>query len=326
MTEAQHEKFGDSTSLHTLEGHENPLRASQNGVVTVGNFDGVHRGHAELIQQARELAQKIAGPLTAVTFNPHPLQLLAPERFLPQLTAAADKARYLRQAGADSVVFLRTSPALLRLSAAEFFRTILIERFQAKGIVEGFNFRFGHDRAGSVETLKDLCADAGIQFQVVEPFQLGGVTVSSSRVRDALTSGDVKLAAELMGRPYLVRGVVATGAQRGRSIGFPTANLEGMEVLPPGDGVYAVHVWLGDRRFPGAANVGPNPTFGENTKKMEVHLIGFTGDLYGQTLVVEFMERLREVREFSKVDDLIQQLKRDVEDARRLIGGGNAGG
>jgi riboflavin kinase/FMN adenylyltransferase len=314
MTAPHRSKFAEAAHI---DWRDPPPAEAQGGVVAVGNFDGVHLGHAALISQARELDS----PVTAITFDPHPLKILAAERFQPPLTTAADRACFLREVGADAVVILRTTPDLLSLGPADFFQEILVKRFGARGIVEGFNFRFGRDRAGDLDLLRQLCAGQSMPLHVAEPFALNGVVVSSSRVRDALLAGDMVTAASLMGRQYLVRGVVGTGAKRGRTIGFPTANLEAIETLLPAEGVYAVRACVEDTNFPGAANIGPNPTFGESARKIEVHLIGFSGDLYGKLLRVEFVERLRETRKFAGVDELVEQLRRDVEQARSLIEG-----
>jgi riboflavin kinase/FMN adenylyltransferase len=316
MTPPHRSKFAEAA---LIDWREPPPAEAQGGIVTVGNFDGVHLGHAALIRQARELGS----PVTAITFEPHPLKLLSPERFQPPLTIAEDRACFLREVGADAVVILHTTPELLSLGPAEFFQEILVKGFGATGIVEGFNFRFGRHRAGDLDMLRQLCARQSIPLRVAEPFALNGVVVSSSRVRNALLAGDMVTAARLIGRQYLVRGLVGTGAQRGRTIGFPTANLEAVETLLPAEGVYAVRACVGDTNFPGAANIGPNPTFGESARKIEVHLIGYSGDLYGKPLRVEFVERLRETRKFAGVDDLVTQLRRDVEKARSLIGDGH---
>jgi riboflavin kinase/FMN adenylyltransferase len=248
------------------------------------------------------------------------LQLLAPERYLPPLTTVDDRAELLRSIGADGVVILQTDLDLLHLSPDAFFLRILVEQFEAKGLVEGFNFRFGRDRAGSVDTLREMCEAAGIPMCVVAPYQQDGSVVSSSRVRDALMAGDVTNAASLLNRPYHVRGTVITGAKRGRTIGFPTANLGAVRTLLPADGVYAVRAQVAERTWPGAANIGPNPTFGENARKIEVHLIGFAGDLYGQAIKVDFLQRLRGTRRFAGVAELVAQLNRDVAEARQLVG------
>lgn len=306
--------------LLKLAWEQTPPAAIRGGAVTVGNFDGVHRGHAALVAELREQARAVGGPAVVLTFDPHPLQLLRPEQFQPVLTTPEDRAGLLRACGADHVVFLRTTPALLRLSAAEFFHQILQERVAARALVEGSNFGFGRDREGTVETLATLCRQAGITLSVVPPVLFHSQAVSSSRVRKALERGAVREAAELLDRPYRLHGTVGKGQQRGRAIGFPTANLERIETLLPGDGVYAVRVHRGDEMWPGAANLGPNPTFGEQARKVEVHLIGFQGDLLGKRLGIDFIDRLRETRAFHGVAELSEQLHRDVEDARRLVG------
>jgi riboflavin kinase/FMN adenylyltransferase len=288
--------------------------------VTVGNFDGVHRGHAALLSELRRQARALAGPAVVLTFDPHPLQILRPEQFQPVLTTAADRAELLQACGADHVLLLRTTPSLLHLSAVEFFHHVLRERLAAQGLVEGVNFGFGRNREGTIETLDTLCRAAKIGLTIVPPMLADGKPVSSSRVRKSLERGAVREAAELLNRLYTLRGIVGKGRQRGRTIGFPTANLEQIETLLPGDGVYAVRVHWGRETWPGAANIGPNPTFGEQTRKVEVHLIDFQGDLLGQTLRVDFLERLRDTLPFSGLDELIEQLRRDVHEARRFAG------
>lgn len=317
MTFGIREKFG------VLEWRDAVPVSARESVVSVGNFDGVHRGHAELIRQARLLSEPRAPAsgtsVTIVTFDPHPLQLLAPERFLPPLTTLEDRVELLLANGADAVVVLRTDRDLLNLTPEEFFQRILIGQLNATGIVEGFNFRFGHDRTGTVEMLREMCNANGIAFRLVEPFMHNNTVVSSSKVRDALIAGDVRAAADWLNRPYRIHGKVIEGAKRGRTIGFPTANLGEVPTILPGEGVYAVRVCLGDQTYAGAANIGPNPTFGEHARKIEVHLIGFTGDLYGRSLTVEFMDRLRGTRKFNNVDELVAQMRLDVEKAKSLI-------
>lgn len=295
-----------------------PPAGVRGGVVAVGNFDGAHRGHAALIAAARELAGPDR-PVVPVTFEPHPLVLLAPERFQPPLTTLAERARLLHGLGADQVVVLTTTPELLGLTPEAFFARIVRGSLAAGGLAEGFNFRFGRDRAGSNDTLRALCSEARIVFREVPPFTLGDRPVSSSRVRDALVAGNLGEATQLLGRPYRVSGVVGTGAKRGRTIGFPTANLDQVETLLPGNGVYAVTVEGPGGRYVGAAHVGPNATFGEDVRKVEVHLLDFAGDLYGQTLAVDFVARVRGTEKFDSVDALVSQMNRDVAEVRRLV-------
>jgi riboflavin kinase / FMN adenylyltransferase len=305
-------------SVVPLRLNDVPPESVRGGVVAVGNFDGVHRGHAALVAAARELAGPVR-PVVPVTFDPHPLVLLAPERFQPPLTTTAERAGLLHDLGATHVVVLQTTPQLLGLSPEAFFDTIIRGGLTAHGMVEGFNFHFGRDRAGSNDTLRTLCATAGIMFNEVPAFQLGGRPVSSSRVRGALVGGDMATANDLLGRRYRVRGVVGTGARRGRTIGFPTANLDRVETLLPGDGVYAVAVDAPTGRYAGAAHIGPNATFDEDARKLEVYLLDFDGDLYGKPLSVEFVARVRGTQRFAGVDQLVQQMKRDVAEARRLV-------
>lgn len=298
----------------SLSVDQHPPGAVTGGVVAIGNFDGVHRGHAALIEVARRLSPRVV----PVTFDPHPLKLLVPERFQPPLTTIAERSRLLHELGAEHVVVLRTSPELLALTPREFFDNVIVDSLKATGVVEGFNFRFGHDRAGSNETLRILCREKGLEFREVSAFEDGGRPVSSSRVREAIQSGDVKTATELLGRNYRITGNVGYGAMRGRTIGFPTANLNDVETIVPAIGVYAVRAITSEGRFVGATNVGPNPTFGENARKIEVHLLDFAGDLYGKTIDVDFVARLRDTKKFENVDALIDQMRRDVDEARRL--------
>jgi riboflavin kinase/FMN adenylyltransferase len=290
------------------------------GAVTIGNFDGVHRGHAALVAELRGQAHAVAGPAVALTFDSHPLQLLRPEQFQPVLTTTADRVELLMALGADHILVLRTTPELLHLSAEAFFHAVIRDRLEARVLVEGVNFGFGRNREGNVETLDRLCRASGMSLVIVPPLLHDGAPVSSSRVRAALVRGAVDEAAILLGRPYHLRGTVGTGQRRGQTLGFPTANLTQVETLVPGDGVYAVRVHHQGSVWPGAANIGPNPTFGEQARKVEVHLIGFQGDLYGQTLVVDFLDRLRDTRPFASVTQLLEQLRLDVEQARRRAG------
>jgi len=287
--------------------------------VTIGNFDGVHLGHRALISAGRNLADALHGPAIAVTFDPPPHQLLFPGPIRPPLTTLLERAELLREAKADHVAILRTSPALLALSPEAFFEDVLVRQLGAKAIVEGHDFRFGRKRAGNNHTLQGLCTAAGLVFVEVPQLMHGGEPVSSSRVRAAIVRGDVSLAAELLARPHRVTGTVITGAKRGRTIGFPTANLDNVTTVLPDNGVYAVRAIVDGQTHAAAANIGPNPTFGEDAQKIEVHLIDFSGDLYGKAITVEFVARLRETRPFAGVNELVEQLRRDVEEAKTAL-------
>ncbi|HUR54003.1 MAG TPA: riboflavin biosynthesis protein RibF, partial [Gemmataceae bacterium] len=235
-------------------------------------------------------------------------------------TTLPDRAALLHAAGADHVVIVTTSAALLSLSPEAFFEDVLVRQLGAKAIVEGYDFRFGRGRGGDTALLRSLCVAAGLGFEEVTPLEAGGEVVSSSRVRSAIVAGDVAHAAELLNRPYRITGTVVEGAKRGRTIGFPTANLADVPTVLPGNGVYAVRAEVDGKTYPAAANVGPNPTFGDDARKVEVHLIGFAGDVYDAELGVEFVARLRDTRPFAGVGELTEQLKRDVADAARILG------
>jgi riboflavin kinase/FMN adenylyltransferase len=294
---------------------------SRVGSVAIGNFDGAHAGHASLIRElVRQARQTHGGPAVALTFVPHPLEVLRPGTRVELLTTPADRAAYLIELGADVVLNLRATEELFRLPPRAFFDRVVRDRLGARGMVEGTNFRFGHDREGDVELLAALCGEASIPLSVVSPLFLDGAEVSSSRIRAELQRGDVARAAALLGRPYCLRGTVVAGQRRGRTIGFPTANLEGVATVVPGGGVYAARARTaaGDL-CPAAVNIGPNPTFADEAQKIEVHLIGFSGDLYGQELQVEFLARLRDTRPFAGAAELVEQLRRDVEQVRGTV-------
>jgi riboflavin kinase/FMN adenylyltransferase len=305
-------------AVFTIHHGETPDGACRGGAVTIGNFDGVHRGHQALLGELRGQADALRGPAVALTFDPHPLRLLRPDAFRPVLTTLADRTALLQGHGADHVVVLRTTQALLNLTAREFFERVLRAGLGARALVPGFNFRFGHDRAGDVHALSAFCREAGLACAIVPPLELDGRPVSSSRVRGEVERGDVARAAVLLGRPFRLRGVVGTGQRRGQSLGFPTANLEQVETLVPAEGVYAARAHQGGTAWPVAVNIGPNPTFGEQARKIEAHLIGFSGDLYGRPLALDFLERLRDTRPFANPAELVRQLRADVDEARRI--------
>jgi riboflavin kinase/FMN adenylyltransferase len=285
-------------------------------VVSVGNFDGVHLGHAALLRETIAQARSLGGPAVAVTFDPHPLCLLDPQRYMLPLTSIEERAEQLQRMGADHVVVLRTTPELLSLSPEAFFKQVLLEQLQARGIVEGFNFQFGKDRSGNNQLLAQLAGQAEITFREVAPFARGATPVSSSRVRDALVAGDIDEATALLDRPYRIRGKVVHGVHRGHSLGFPTANLDSVTTLLPKEGVYVVIARVDDKPWGGAANIGPNPTFHESARKIEVHIIDFEDEIYGKEIIVEFLAHLRDTKKFDLVHDLKVQLAKDIEDAR----------
>jgi len=298
--------------------------SARGAVVSIGNFDGVHRGHRVLLRRMTTMAQQMNRPSLVFTFDPPPLRLLRPELCPPSLTWMDRRAELLGELGVDYLLAYPTSRDLLALTATEFFDELLVEHLGVSGIVEGPNFRFGKQRGGDVALLESLCSTHGMALSIVEPEMEGAEWVSSSMIRDWVSQGSIEKANRALVSPYRVMGNVAHGAARGRTLGFPTANLTDVPILLPAHGVYAGRiVGTGSRDpiasgLPAAVNIGPNPTFGENATKVEVHILDFSGDLYGADLELELLGRIREVQKFASKDALLEQLQKDLIATRRV--------
>jgi len=295
---------------------------SRRAIISIGNFDGVHEGHKNLITQMKTLGKTISqppAPIVAITFYPHPLLILRPGINLSFLSTLEQKKKLLHAAGADYVAVLKTDDGLLELQAEEFFEKIIFETFKAQGIVEGPDFHFGKNRTGNIDLLKELCLTRNIVGTIATPFLVDNEVVSSSRVRKAIQTGDMLQAKKLLGRTYSIEGKVVSGAKRGRTIGFPTANLENIQTLLPMNGVYAALCNIGNKTFATAVNIGPNPTFSELSQKVEAHLLDFEGDLYDHTLEIHFLEKIRNVKTFVDKNALVQQLELDIQQTRHLV-------
>lgn len=290
------------------------------GAVSIGNFDGVHAGHAHIIGRLVARARRLDSPAVVFTFDPHPAQLLRPDAAPEPLTWTERKAELLGELGVDAVIAYPTDRALLELSAQQFFDLVIVRRLGARAVVEGDNFAFGHNREGTVEMLRELAGAAGIDTEVIEAIDVDGEAVSSSRIRRLLTAGDVSLARRLMTRPYRLRGQVVHGAGRGESLGFPTANLADVDTLMPAEGVYAAICMVDGEPQTAAVNIGGNPTFGETTVKLEAHLVDLRQSLYERTLTLDFLARLRGTQKFADIDALRAQISRDVAATRRVCG------
>ncbi len=299
---------------------EFPTRA-RGAYATIGNFDGVHLGHQRILGRLRALADQAGAPALALTFHPHPAMLLRPDQAPTPLVWPEREARLLKEAGATEVGVFKTGPWLLSMSAREFFTAIVRQLLSARGLVEGPNFAFGHDRQGDVASLRTWCAEVGMDFETVDAIHVGDELVSSSRIRASIQAGRVREAATLLGRAHRLRGVVVRGAGRGAGLGFPTANLDRIDVLAPGDGVYAALAFIkGEPKpWPAACNLGPNPTFGESARKLEAHLIGFHGDLVGQTVELDFLDQIRPTRKFPDLQALLGQIAADVETVMAIV-------
>lgn len=295
-------------------------------VVSIGNFDGVHRGHRLLCRRLRSLAQTLGAPSMVFTFDPPPLKLLRPTHSPVPLTWMERRAELIGSLGIEATIAYPTDAALLELDAKAFFEHVLVTELGIRGIVEGPNFRFGKDRRGDVALLKALCEEHSIAWELAEEERDGEVLMSSSLIREWIEQGDMQRANRGLVEPYRIVGNVGHGAARGRTLGFPTANLEAIPVLIPAHGVYAARVV----RAPdspdalGAAvalHIGPNPTFGEDAAKVEAHLLGFSGDLYGQLLELEILDQVRGVQRFASKDALLDQLHRDIGRVESIVSG-----
>jgi len=311
---------GNSTKVISIESLGDLPAMARGAIVTVGNFDGVHLGHQRLLARLRAKADLAGVPALAITFDPHPVALLRPEAAPVPLVWLDREIALLREAGTSLVGVFRTGPWLLRLPAREFFDQVICRQLAPRGMVEGPNFAFGHDRGGNVASLAAWCREAAIDFEIVEGATIDGRLISSSLIRGCLGEGRVQDAARFLGRPHRIRGTVAAGARRGATLGFPTVNLTEIDAMVPAEGVYAGLAWIEGEGppWPAACNLGSNPTFGEQAIKVEAHLIGFAGDLYGRSVELAFLERLRSTRAFSGREELLRQIASDVDQTLRI--------
>ena len=303
--------------MSLLHGFSTPT-AYRQGYVSIGNFDGVHRGHQSILKRLTTMARQHETSAVVITFEPHPATVLYPDRVPPQLTPIRQKADLLQQYGVDTVIAMEPTRHLLNLSPAEFFESVLVREVQARGLVEGPNFFFGKDRAGTIDTLRTLGQQFQVEIEIVDPLQNDQQLVSSTEIRRALRTGHLQHATEMLGRPYRIRGIVAGGARRGRHMGVPTANLEEIPMVLPAEGVYAGLVQLDDQPRAAAIHIGPNPTFAERTSKVEVHVLDYSGDLYGQLLDVDLIAHIRPIQQFPDTAALKTQLDLDLAQVRSI--------
>jgi riboflavin kinase/FMN adenylyltransferase len=290
-------------------------------VVALGNFDGVHLGHQAVLRRAVEEARSRGTKVVVATFKPHPRAVLWPGTEPPLLTDTALRREAVLRYGASEMVEIPFDVELSRKSPGEFVRDVVVGKLGAEAVVVGENFRFGHKASGDVGDLdRHMRAAGGEAYAVAVTGGAGSGAISSSRIRALLAEGRVEEAAALLGRPYVLRGVVVEGDRRGRTIGFPTANvLPSPEALVPARGVYAGSVRVGDEWHPACTNIGVAPTFGERESRIEAHLIDYAGELYGRVVDVSFEARIRGEMRFSGVEELRARISEDVETARRLL-------
>ena len=288
-------------------------------VATVGNFDGLHRGHRAIIDRVLERGRGSGAATLVITFDPHPLRVIAPERAPLLLTTRRQKLALLEAAGIDLVLVLPFTQELAAMSAAAFVGRVLVEGLRLREAYVGANFNFGRGREGNADLLVRLCEERGVRAGRVEEVKILDSPVSSSRIRRALLSGEVELARALLGRPYAVEGRVVHGDSRGAALGFPTANIEPANELVPQDGVYVSEAIVDGSAQPSVTNIGTRPTFGAASRAIETHILDSPGDLYGRSLEVRFLARLRQELKFDSPKALIGQIERDVRRAREYF-------
>jgi len=291
-------------------------------VVTVGTFDGVHRGHRAVLEEIGRRAAATGRRSVLVTFHPHPLRVVRPQVAPRLLTSPTEKKEILAESGLEYAVFLPFTPALSRYSPRRFVQEILLDRLGVEELVVGYDHGFGQGRSGDGDALRAIGAELGFAVDVVPPVLVGGEAVSSSGIRSDVEAGNMEAAQEGLGRPYSLRGAVVRGEGRGKDLGFPTANLRvaDPEKLIPPPGIYAVRAQLRRGAVSGALHLGPRPTFRGSPPSIELHVLDFQGDLYGEEVRVDFVSRIRDVLPFRTVQALVDRMHADVGEARRILG------
>ncbi len=292
-----------------------------NPVATIGNFDGVHLGHREIFRRVKREAAALAGVSVAITFFPHPLKVVAPDRNFKLITTYPEKEALIEASGIDYLIIIPFSREFAAISAREFVTDILVRRIGVKKIIIGYDYAFGRNREGDVGLLRRMGDEFGFSVEMLEQIGDGANPYSSSIVRSLIEDGDVRGVLPLLGRFFSVGGPVVHGLHRGKNLGFPTANIDPEEELLPGPGVYAVKVKYAGGVYDGACNIGINPTFNGGKITVEVHLLDFDEDIYGRELRVYFVERIRDERTFSDAGELMRAIERDVAVCRRILAG-----
>jgi riboflavin kinase/FMN adenylyltransferase len=289
-------------------------------VLTIGNFDGQHLGHRALLREVVRRAGEAGGTPLVLTFDPHPVKVLAPQANLRFLTTPDEKLAYFRDAGISEVLFLEFTTALASLEPDQFMQQVLCDGIGVRDLFVGEHFAFGRGRAGRIADLIRFGLGAGFQVHPVQPVRIDGEVVSSTRIRHLIKSGDVRGAARCLARHYALGGEVMPGEQRGRQMGWPTANLKlPADRVVPADGVYATKALWGARTFESVSYIGTRPTFGAGERLLEVSLLDAKENLYGQTIRVEFVERLRGDETFQSAEELAARIQRDVQQARQAL-------
>ncbi|MFQ5682620.1 MAG: bifunctional riboflavin kinase/FAD synthetase [Candidatus Binatia bacterium] len=297
-----------------------------NPILTMGNFDGIHLGHQALLRRVIREAKAKGGRSVVLTFEPHPLKILAPGHAPRMILTHKDKMRLLQAFGLDVVIVQTFDQTFAELEAEEFVRRYLIDKLKVDKLWVGRDLRFGRGRKGGAEELVRWGAEGGFGVGIVDSIQLGDARISSSHIRKLIEQGNVHEVNRFLGRYHFVSGRISSGHQRGRGLGFPTANLVAQtEVLPP-DGIYATFLQVGGQRWPSVTSIGLNPTFGEGPRTIECYIFDFEQDLYGRHVQLFFIKRIREEKKFPSADLLVEQIKQDVSRAKKILSGIRPGG
>jgi riboflavin kinase/FMN adenylyltransferase len=296
---------------------QSPLR---NPVLTIGNFDGVHRGHLALFERVKIRARAIDGVSVVMTFQPHPTKIMKPEKAPALITPTQQKLTLIARTGIHTILCLPFDKTFAAISAEDFVQDTLVDKIGVKELVVGYDYAFGRDRTGNIELLRRMGKDLGFLVHVAEPVLIGKRVVSSTSIRELVKAGELSEAKRLLGRDYQICGTVVKGKNRGgRLLGFPTANLEVVDELTPKEGVYAVRVLIDDHMYDGVTSIGHNPTFGQGPLSIETHILDYSENLVGQTIRVNFIARLRAEKTFKGIEDLARQIDLDIKVARKLL-------
>ncbi len=303
--------------IRDLEEIRSPLK---DPVLTIGNFDGVHKGHLALFERVKSIAKEINGTSVVMTFDPHPIKVLRDGSGPPVITPTPQKLRLIKEAGIDVIICLPFTKEFASIPARDFVKNILVDKIGVRYVVVGYDYAFGRNREGNIESLKKMADEFGFKVEVVGPVSIDGFVVSSTMIRKLVQEGRLREAKKLLGRNYQVTGIVVKGRNRGaRLLGYPTANLKLIDELTPKMGVYAVRVHFNGKVYNGVANIGLNPTFGNGAFSVETHILGFTGDILGKEIRLEFIERLRDEKKFRNPEELSEQIKKDIERAKEIL-------
>jgi riboflavin kinase/FMN adenylyltransferase len=295
-------------------------RSFRNPVLTIGNFDGVHLGHQFIFRRVLEKAREINGEAIVYTFDPHPVEILAPQRKPLLITPLEEKLRLIEKQGMDAPICAPFTEKYASQPPEDFVKNVLYDQIKIRHIFVGHDFTFGRNRRGNIALLIDLGKKWGFHAEMIEAVRLEGAVVSSTRIREFVSKGEMGEATKLLGRPYVLSGKVIHGHGRGsRKLGFPTANLKPTGILFPKSGIYAVWAIHDGRRYEGVANLGWNPTFQDEKFSIEIHILNFNQDIYGEDLRVEFIRRLRDEVTFRGPEELIAQIKKDVAQAEKIL-------